>query len=84
MGDLTKASPAQVVQAAELLGVDVYDLGRALRKESHNRYMAEANRVTSKGGRPDMRTPTALLQAAEACERASDEATRTIRRRADR
>lgn len=67
-----------VGQAAELLGVDVYDLGVALRSHAHNRYIAEANRVTARAGKPELRVPAALLAAAEGCERACDVATRRV------
>lgn len=61
---------ADVTHAAALLGVDVYDLGVALRSHAHGRFIAEANRVTARGGRPELKIPNSLLAAAEGCERA--------------
>lgn len=66
-----KPSSEQASQAAELLGVTEYDLGVALRSLTHNRFIAESNRVQARGGRPELAVPNALLAAAEACEKAA-------------
>lgn len=66
-------TPSDAEQAAGVLGVEVRDLGVALRKHSHDRYVGEANKISAKGARPDFTVPEQLLRAAEACESAHDE-----------
>lgn len=66
-----KATVEAANQAADLLGVTVYDLGVSLRSHAHGRFIAESNRVQAKGGRPELAVPNALLAASEACERAA-------------
>jgi len=62
----------EVAQAAELLGVSLFDLGHALRNQAHSRFMAESDKVRQCED-PNFGDARAMLWAAEACEAADAE-----------
>lgn len=60
-------------QAAELLGVEVYDLARLLRRAAADEIESCARRVVRDDGKLNVGRARRLLSAAQACEAAWEE-----------